>query len=65
MTDDQLLVVAQRVLTEKQYDIVRLWAAGVGTSRIALALDISQSTVRSQLTRSLQKIKLELEREAA
>lgn len=63
MSTEQLHDLAKGVLTAKQYDVFRLWAAGHGTARIGLMLDLSQSTVRVQLRRAQQLVKLELEKE--
>jgi DNA-binding CsgD family transcriptional regulator len=57
--------VAERILTRKQLDVFKLSCAGAGSARIAIMLDIAESTARSHLRRAHQKIKLEMEREAA
>jgi DNA-binding CsgD family transcriptional regulator len=65
VTWDTISEVALRVCTERQIHVLRLWVAGMGTRRISLALDISESTAREHLLRAQQKIKLEIERERA
>lgn len=57
--------IAERTLTRKQLDVFKLWCAGAGSARIAIMLDVSEATARGHLKRARQKIKLELEREAA
>jgi DNA-binding CsgD family transcriptional regulator len=54
---------ALRVCTQRQIDVLRLWVVGMGTRRIALALDISEATAREHLVRARQKIKIEIERD--
>lgn len=63
VTWDQIQNAALAVCTERQIDVLRLYVAGMGTARIALALDIAESTAREHLRRALQKTKIELERE--
>jgi DNA-binding CsgD family transcriptional regulator len=53
---------AERALTRKQLDVFKLWCAGVGTARIGIMLDISESTARGHLRRALQKLDLEARR---
>jgi DNA-binding CsgD family transcriptional regulator len=65
VTWEQIRVAALAVCTERQIAVLRLWIAGMGTTRISLALDISESTAREHLRRAQQKIKLEIERERA
>ena len=48
---------AERVLTRKQLDVLKLWANGYGTTRIALILNIAEPTARAHLRRAQQKLK--------
>ena len=54
--------MARSVLTDRQYDVLRLHAAGLSIQNIALALDISTSTVRTHLVRAQQVVRLQIER---
>jgi DNA-binding CsgD family transcriptional regulator len=56
---------AERVLTRKQLDVFKLWMSGVGTARIAIMLDVSQSTARTHLARAMQKLEIEKRKVAA
>lgn len=56
--------VAERELTRKQLDVLKLWCNGYGVERIAMALDVSRSTARGHLRRALQKIKPYMEEAA-
>lgn len=58
-------VAAERELTRKQLDVLKLWANGYGTDRIALILGRDRSTVRQHLRSALRKMKPYLEEEAA
>ncbi len=53
----EIRVIAERELTRKQLDVLKLWIAGAGTARIAVMLGISESTARGHKTRALQKLK--------
>ena len=65
-TDPILREIAERVLTAKELEVVKLLNAGYGQRRIARALDIDKSTVRERLDRAERKIKRALDvREAA
>jgi DNA-binding CsgD family transcriptional regulator len=65
LTETDVRAVAERVLTRKQLDVFKLWMAGAGTARIAIMLDVSQSTARVHLRRAQQKVKIEMERKEA
>ena len=54
--------IAERELTRKQLDVLKLWLAGAGTARIATMLDISEATARGHLKRARQKLKIHLRR---
>ena len=62
VTPPEVRAVAKAVLTPRQLDTYRLAAQGWSLQRIALAQDVSKSTVASTLLRAKQKIALELER---
>jgi DNA-binding CsgD family transcriptional regulator len=59
---DDVRTAAERVLTRKQLDVFRLWCSNYGTARMAMMLDVSESTVRVHLRRAQQKLKIEMER---
>ena len=48
---------AERELTRKQLDVLKLWLAGAGTTRISVMLNISEPTARGHLRRALQKLR--------
>lgn len=56
--------VAERELTRKQLDVLKLWSNGYGADRIALILGVSRSTVRNHLRRALQKLESYMEEAA-
>lgn len=58
-------LLAENTLTRKQLDVYKLHLAGCGTRRIALMLDISQSTARTHLARAHQKLAIALDRRTA
>lgn len=60
-TDPLLREIAERVLTGKELEVVKLLNAGYGQRRIARALDIDKSTVRERLDRAERKIKRALD----
>lgn len=64
-TTDQIRAVAERVLTPKQLSVFRLYTNGIGTSRIAIMLDISEPVARRTRDRALQLIAIELRKDAA
>lgn len=51
-----LRLVAKMQLTTKQYDVLRLWMNGYGTTRISVMLGVSEPTARAHLRRALQKL---------
>jgi DNA-binding CsgD family transcriptional regulator len=57
--------VAERELSPRQLEVLRLHSADWSIRRIARALDIAPSTVQGHLQRARQKITLALERKAA
>jgi DNA-binding CsgD family transcriptional regulator len=61
---ESVRTAAERELTRKQLDVLKLWANGHGTDRISLILGLSRSTVRDHLRRALQKIKPYMEEAA-
>jgi DNA-binding CsgD family transcriptional regulator len=56
---------AERILTQKQLDVFKLWCGGAGTARIATMLDVSEPVARRHLSRARQKIRIATDREAA
>ena len=60
-----LRATAERILTPKQLAVLKLHTNGMGTRRIALALDISEPAARGLLTRAHQRLNIELRKEAA
>lgn len=56
--------VAERELTRKQLDVLKLWANGHGTVRISLILGVAEPTARAHLRRALQKMKPYIEEAA-
>lgn len=66
MTTDEILTLAKRELTAKQFDVWKLSAVnGVSSSRIAIMLGVSEPYVRQTVTRATQKIRIAMEEEAA
>ena len=63
--DPATRTIAERVLTRKQLDVFKLWCAGAGTARIAIMLDVAESTARGHLRRAHQKLEVEKRRVAA
>lgn len=61
--DERTRKAAERCLTRKQLDVFRLAANGVGSARIGLMLDISETTARRTRDRALQLVRIELEKE--
>lgn len=55
-TDPLLREIAERVLTSKELEVVKLLNAGYGQRRIARALDIDKSSVCERLDRAERKI---------
>lgn len=50
-------VAAERELTRKQLDVLKLWVNGYGTTRISLILGVAEPTARAHLRRAQQKLK--------
>lgn len=48
--------LAQELLTAKELDALKLWDAGMGYRRIAVALDISPSTARDRVQNAIRKL---------
>jgi len=48
---------AERELTRKQLDVLKLWTSGYSTRRIGLMLGVSEATARAHRDRALQKLK--------
>lgn len=65
MTDDRILEIAAAVLTRRQHDVLRLHLAGLGTTRIARALDISEPTAREHLRIAKLRLRQALDQENA
>lgn len=63
--DPHIRHTAERVLTRKQLDVLRLHTNGLGTRAIALTLDIAEPTARATLTRAHQKLGIALRKDAA
>lgn len=57
ITQQQVLEIADLILTRKQLDAFRLHAGGCGYDRIALCLGISRDTARDRVQVSLTKIR--------
>ena len=57
--------VAERVLTQKQLDVFRMWMNGMSTNRIAITLDISEPVARRTRDRAVQKVSIELGRSSS
>lgn len=64
-TKTEILKVAERVLTRKQYDMFRLSLNGLGAARIGIMLDISEPVARRTVKRAMQLVEIELRKEAA
>jgi DNA-binding CsgD family transcriptional regulator len=64
-TKTEVLEVAERVLTAKQYDVFRLSMNGLGAARIGIMLDISEPVARRTVKRAMQLVEIELRKEAA
>lgn len=64
-TGQEIMEVAERVLTRKQHDVFRLWSNGLGAARIAIMLDISEPVARRTVKRAVQLVEIEMRREAA
>lgn len=65
MTTKEILEVGKRVLTPRQFDVLRLTAAEYSLQRIAIALDISETRARVLQRRAYQKLEAELRKDAA
>lgn len=57
MTDKELLRLAERICTPKEYEAFALWHRGAGYRRIADQLGISFSTTRDRVSRALRKLR--------
>lgn len=55
---------AERILTRKQLDVLKLWMNGNGTTRISLIMGVAEPTARAHLRRALQKLKPYMEEAA-
>lgn len=64
-TTKGILELGQKILTPRQFDVLRLSVADYSVSRIALALDISETRARVLQRRAYQKLELELRRSDA
>lgn len=64
-TEAELLAIAEQELTSKQLRVLRYWLAGHSTRRIALALDVSEATVRGHRDAAFRKMKPYLRKDAA
>ena len=58
--DPELRETAERVLTAKQLEVVKLVAAGYGMGRIALLLGITRASVKDRAEAARLKIEAEL-----
>jgi DNA-binding CsgD family transcriptional regulator len=58
--DPELRAIAERVLTARQLDALKLKAGGMGRRRIAVALGISEAAVRDRLAAAARKIREEV-----
>lgn len=61
-TPPELRAIAERVLTTKQLDVVKLLAAGYSLRRIALLLGVSRSAVRERAEGAQRRMQAELDR---
>lgn len=64
-TKTEIMEVAERVLTRKQFDVFRLSINGLGAARIGIMLDISEPVARRTVKRAYQLVEIELKKEAA
>lgn len=62
---NDLWAIAERVCTDKEKEVLRLMAGGLGYRRIGRELGISAEAVRGRYERAERKIKQERERAAA
>jgi len=62
-TDPILREIAERVLTAKELEVMKLLNAGYGKRRIATVIGIDVSTVRDRLDRAERKMQKELDKE--
>jgi DNA-binding CsgD family transcriptional regulator len=63
--DKRTREVAESVLTQKQLHVFKLWMNGVSTNRIGIMLDIAEPVARRTRDRAVQKVSIELAKEAA
>lgn len=56
-TQAEFLQHARNVLTNAEYEVIRLRAAGMRTTHIALALSITQKAVHTRIARARRKLK--------
>lgn len=61
----QVREIAERELTRKQLEALKLKLGGMSIRDIALALDVAPSTIQDRVTRAQQLIALALERQEA
>jgi DNA-binding CsgD family transcriptional regulator len=61
----ELRATAEQVLTPRQLDVLKLSTSGMSTRRIALTLDIAESTARGILIRAHQRLNIALRKDAA
>lgn len=62
MTDDDVRVIAARVLTARQLEAFALYEAGMGYKRIAIVLGIAPDSARDLVTRASRRM-MEAQRE--
>lgn len=55
--------LAERVLTVKQLEAVKLWDAGAGYRRVGLMLRISTSSARDRVQRAVARLAIAAEKE--
>jgi DNA-binding CsgD family transcriptional regulator len=59
------LELARRILTPKQYDVLVMHLRGASMREIHIHCEVSEPRARRILTRSIQKIAIELRKDAA
>lgn len=64
-TTREILELGQAILTPRQFECLRLCVADYSVSRIALAMDISETRARVLQRRVYQKLAIELEKKEA
>jgi predicted DNA binding protein len=63
--DPRTREVAERVLTAKQLEALKLWDAGAGYRRVARMLGIAPTTAKDRVQRALEKLASALDQDEA